>query len=68
MQITSRDPRKYELLILSENVADLEESSSYVKFKKYRQIWRGLGNRVTDLQRWTFAKFDEVENHMLQKG
>jgi hypothetical protein len=54
MQITSRDPRRYELLILSENVADLEKSPKYVKFEQYRQIWLGLGNCTTSLQRWIF--------------
>ena len=61
MEITNRDPRRYELLILSENVDDLEKGPSYVKFEKYRQIWLGLGNCATSLQRWTFAKFDEVD-------
>jgi hypothetical protein len=51
MQITSRDPRRYELLILGENVADLEKSPNYVKFEQYRQIWLGLGNCTTSLQR-----------------
>jgi hypothetical protein len=51
MEITNRDPRRYELLILSENVDDLEKGPSYVKFEKYRQIWIGLGDCETSLQR-----------------
>lgn len=60
MQLTSREPRRYELLILSENVADLE-SARYVEFEKYRQIWQGLGNCVNDMTRWTVGKLDEVD-------
>lgn len=59
MQLTRRDPRRYELLILSENVADLEKNPSYVKFETYRQIWLGLGNCAADLHRWALAKLDE---------
>jgi hypothetical protein len=62
MQLTRRDPRRYELLILSENAADLEKNPSYVKFETYRQIWLGLGNCAADLHRWAVTKLDEFDN------
>ena len=61
MEITNREPRRYELLVLNENVADLERNPNYVRLEEYRRIWLGLQNCATDMQRWALAKFDEVD-------
>ena len=58
LEKTSRDPRRYELLILNENVADLEKNLNYVRFEGYRRIWFGLQACATDMQRWAITRLD----------
>jgi hypothetical protein len=60
MEIVSREPPRYQLLILNENVADLEKDPNYVKLEAYRQIWLGLQDCATDMQRKALAMIDEV--------
>ncbi len=61
MEMTSREPRRYELLVLGENVADLEKNPNYVRLEEYRRILLGLQNCAVDMQRWTLAKLDAVD-------
>jgi hypothetical protein len=58
--MTNREPRLYELLILSENVNDLEENPQYTRFEEYRRIWVGLQACATDMQKWALAKLDAI--------
>lgn len=58
LEMTSRDPRRYELLILNENVADLEKNSNYVRFESYRSIWFGLQACAADMQQWALTSLD----------
>ncbi|HUY18062.1 MAG TPA: hypothetical protein VMV15_02445 [Candidatus Binataceae bacterium] len=60
MEITTRQPRHYELLILKETVADLEKNPKYTKFQEYRRIWVGLKHCQADVERWAVAKLDEL--------
>jgi hypothetical protein len=62
MEMTSRDPRHYEILILNKNVADLEKNPCYVTLDEYRCWWVGLQNCATDMQQWSLAMLDEVDN------
>ena len=49
MEITNREPRRYALLVLNENVADLGRNPNYVRLEEYRRIWLGLQNCATDM-------------------
>lgn len=60
MEMTSREPRRYELLILNDNVADLEKSPNYAKLEEYRLIWLGLQTCATDMQRWALKRLDQI--------
>lgn len=53
MEIVSRQPRHYELLILSDR--------KFTKFEEYRCIWRGLQSCVADMERWANEKFDQMD-------
>lgn len=58
LEMTSRDPRRYELLILNENVDDLEKTPNYIRFESYRSIWFGLQACAADMQEWALTSLD----------
>jgi len=58
LEMTSRDFRRYELLILNENIADLEKNPNYARFDGYRRIWFGVQACATDMQQWALARLD----------
>jgi len=60
MEVISQEPRKYELLILEENVADLEKDPSYVRLEEFRRLWYGLQNCALDMQRWALGELDRI--------
>jgi hypothetical protein len=61
VEMTSREPRRYELLILGENVADLEKNPNYVRLEQYRRIWSGLQTCAIDMQQWALAQLDGID-------
>jgi hypothetical protein len=61
MELTKREPRRYELLILDKNVADLERNPNYVRLEEYRNIWLGLQACAMDMQRWALAQLDAIK-------
>jgi hypothetical protein len=61
IEMTSREPRRYELLVINENVADLEKNPNYVRLEQYRRIWSGLQTCAIDMQQWALAKLDGID-------
>lgn len=61
LEIVKEAPRRYELLILHENVADLEQHPSYTKLEEYRGIWMGLRQCALDVQTWAVSSLQNME-------
>jgi len=68
MEIKSRQPSRYELIVLNENVADLEKDPNCVSFEAYRQIWLGLQACAADVQRVALAMIGEAASSLTNGG
>lgn len=61
MEITSREPRRYGLIVLKDIVPDLEVTRNYVKLEEYQRIWLGLQTCFIDMQSWALTELDQID-------
>jgi len=61
MELKSREPYRYELLILKENVADLERLNCFFSLETFRAIRSGLAEALSFLQAWALQRIDDSE-------
>lgn len=61
LQVKSKNPLNFELLILKENITDFSQTNKYYSFNLLRDIYKGFASSMDAIQAWIMNEIDEWE-------
>jgi hypothetical protein len=63
IEVTSRSPARYDLLILKSNTRDLANPDDYMRLEDYRTIYQGVIDSTRALNQWIIREIERVETN-----
>lgn len=62
-RVVSKEPLRFELVILKKNVRDFTNPDHYVDFERLREIYNGFRSSRDEIHRWVEEQIEEFESN-----
>jgi hypothetical protein len=61
--ISSKNPLRFELVVLRKNVKDFTDPNNYFNFEQLQAIYNGFASSLEALRQWVIEQIEELEAH-----